>query len=283
MSSFEWMELQSLTSDIELARSRLTEARGRGDRGRVRALEEEITRAEKTRLQLLTHISTNIASAPEAAAASKAKEAVAAGEDPSAVVAEALQEVAAGDQPPAEPVDAAEPAPRRGSAAARRASARAAEAAQDEAEEEQALDEPAEAPESVPVAEAADDAKPGATSAPAAEALPDEAGGKQPLSESIDPIAASSPASPASAPKADRKGDPIVWDQLTPADLERAKNELGTRRAEVLARHAEEIKGLDAEQTQLETLEQAIDAFLQKMKALSGGSTVVELRQQGNG
>jgi hypothetical protein len=71
-----------------------------------------------------------------------------------------------------------------------------------------------------------------------------------------------------------------VWDQLTPGDLERAKNELVTRRAETLARHAEELRGLEAEQNQLETLEQAIEMFLQKMK---GASTVVELRQQGNG
>jgi hypothetical protein len=55
-----------------------------------------------------------------------------------------------------------------------------------------------------------------------------------------------------------------VWDQLTPVDIERAKSELDARRAEMLARHAEELKGLDIDQTQLEALEQAIGAFLQK-------------------
>src|ERR1700704_1621057 len=66
MSSFEWMELQTLTNDIELSRSRLVEARKSGDRGRVTALEEEIGRAENRRLQLLAHISTNIVTIPEA-------------------------------------------------------------------------------------------------------------------------------------------------------------------------------------------------------------------------
>jgi hypothetical protein len=55
-----------------------------------------------------------------------------------------------------------------------------------------------------------------------------------------------------------------VWDQLKPSDIERVKTELVTRRAEMLARHAEELKELDTEQTQLETLEQAIEMFLRK-------------------
>ena len=55
-----------------------------------------------------------------------------------------------------------------------------------------------------------------------------------------------------------------VWDQLTPVDIERAKSELDARRDEMLARHAEELQSLDADQTQLEALEQAIGAFLQK-------------------
>src|ERR1700704_5947031 len=71
MSSFEWMELQTLTNDIELSRSRLVEARKSGDRGRVTALEEEIGRAENRRLQLLAHISTNIVTIPEAGGKSK--------------------------------------------------------------------------------------------------------------------------------------------------------------------------------------------------------------------
>ncbi len=55
-----------------------------------------------------------------------------------------------------------------------------------------------------------------------------------------------------------------MWDQLTPDDLERARSELGTRRSEMPERHAAELKGLDADQTQLEALEQAIGAFVRK-------------------
>ena len=71
-----------------------------------------------------------------------------------------------------------------------------------------------------------------------------------------------------------------MWDQLKPSDIERVKNELGARREEMLARHAEELKGLDAEQSQLETLEQAIDMFLQKVNQPAAAGTVVELRQR---
>src|SRR6266851_7874770 len=71
MSSFEWMELQGLTNDIELSRSRLVEARSRGDRGRTRALGEEIEKAEKSRSQLLAHISTNLVMIPELACKAK--------------------------------------------------------------------------------------------------------------------------------------------------------------------------------------------------------------------
>src|SRR5712664_4190890 len=91
MSSFEWMELQTLTNDIELARSRLVEARKSGDRGRVTGLEEEITRAESRRLQLLAHISTNIVTIPEA----KGKDGGGARQAP-APMSEAVQE-----EPPA--------------------------------------------------------------------------------------------------------------------------------------------------------------------------------------
>ena len=69
-----------------------------------------------------------------------------------------------------------------------------------------------------------------------------------------------------------------MWNQLTPSDLDRAKTELGERRAEMLARHAEELKGLDADQSQLETLEQAIASFLQKFN--SPESAVVKLDEE---
>ena len=77
-----------------------------------------------------------------------------------------------------------------------------------------------------------------------------------------------------------------MWDQLSAGDIERAKRELGVRRAEMLARHAEELKALEAEQGQIDTLEQAIASFLQKFNADAAAAVVKldqerELRQQG--
>jgi len=188
MSSFEWMELQGLTNDIELSRSRLVEARSRGDRGRTRALGEEIEKAEKSRSQLLAHISTNLVMIPEPASKGK------------------------------------------GAVGSRQASVRVTKASPDEVEEKPAAGEVVSAPE------------------PAQPSKASEAAGFR----------------PASAKPDNPEGGITVWDQLKPSDIERVKNELGTQRAEMLARHAEELKKLEAERNQLETLEQAIEMFLRK-------------------
>src|SRR5260370_25202169 len=134
MSSFEWMELQTLTADIETARDRLADARKRRDQGRIRALEAEITQAEKRRLQLVAHISTSIATAPEPPAKGKA---AADGAESGAPVAQAPPESPPGEQPAAAEL-----------AAAAEAAARA------QAEEDAAADDVsvavAEAPEAAP-------------------------------------------------------------------------------------------------------------------------------------
>ena len=249
MSSFEWVELETLTSDIETARSRLADARKRNNQGAVAMLETEITRAEKRRSQLLAHISTNVATAPEPASRHTAKDAAGSRQAP-APVAEALPDEAKAEPPPGETVVVPEPAP---------------------------------------LPNANDGASSPRASTPAAEAAPGEAEGEQPLPDGADAIVASGAASPASAVKADGvEGGINMWNQLTPNDIERAKHELNERRAEMLARHAEELKGLNTDQNQLETLEQAIASFLQKFNPASPASEVVkldqerELRQQGN-
>jgi hypothetical protein len=82
-------------------------------------------------------------------------------------------------------------------------------------------------------------------------------------------------ASPEPAPIAETlEGVAIVWDQLTRADVERVKRELGLRRAELLSRHADELRALDAQQTEIDTLEQTIDAFARKFN-IAGGEVVV--------
>lgn len=60
------------------------------------------------------------------------------------------------------------------------------------------------------------------------------------------------------------KGVDIMWDKLTAADLERVQRGLTTRRSEMLARHAEELKALEAEQNEIDVIKKAIAAFAQK-------------------
>lgn len=76
---------------------------------------------------------------------------------------------------------------------------------------------------------------------------------------------------------ASMEGAGMVWNQLTPADVERARHELDRRRTEMLARHAEELQSLDADRTELDGLEQAISTFLRKFTAPNAGGEVVRL------
>ena len=55
-----------------------------------------------------------------------------------------------------------------------------------------------------------------------------------------------------------------MWEQLTPADIERVKQRLATERIETLSRHAEEIKRLDFEQAEIEAFERLAEAFAQR-------------------
>lgn len=203
MSSFEWMELQTLTAEIAAARSRLAAFRSRKDQPGARALQEEITGAEERRDRLLAHISTNLSSEAEAAAS-----------PPAAPPADPGAAPAASDAGPAQPETA------------------------------QNRDEPA-------------------NPAPATAAEP-------PVAVVTDDI---------------QEGAAMSWDQLTPNDLEHAKHELGVRRAEMLARHAEELTALEADRAELATLEDAIGAFLRKFNASANGIVKLEekreMRQQG--
>ena len=207
MSSFEWMELQTLTSDINASRSRLAQARSSKDQRLIRALETEIATAEGRRDRLLSHISTHLAGTPDAAA---------------------------------------EAAPQ-GNAAA-------------------------------PVA--ADEAPPEAAAAPMPAEPPEPPVGRFP----------SSP--PAAVEDRNVEGDIVVWEQLTPGDIERAQSQIGVRRAEMLARHSDELKALETEQSELETLEQAVRMFVQRFKPDATAATAPgivklgeerELRAQGRG
>jgi hypothetical protein len=71
-----------------------------------------------------------------------------------------------------------------------------------------------------------------------------------------------------------------AWDQLARCDLDRARSEIGRQRAEMRARHAQELRALDADQSELETLERAIAAFAQKFNLSSGSGAVVKLDEE---
>ena len=55
-----------------------------------------------------------------------------------------------------------------------------------------------------------------------------------------------------------------MWDRISSGDIEQAKHGLNLRRAETLSRHAEEIKALDAERTEVDELASAITKFMSK-------------------
>ena len=55
-----------------------------------------------------------------------------------------------------------------------------------------------------------------------------------------------------------------MWEKVTPADIERAKQRLASRRIETLTRHAEELKQLDTDQTEIDVFERMVAAFTEK-------------------
>ena len=79
---------------------------------------------------------------------------------------------------------------------------------------------------------------------------------EQPSPDTADRAVATGAAPPAPAPMAaSADGDTKMWDQLKPSDIERAKQDLASRREEMLARHAEELRTLEAVEAQLDILE----------------------------
>jgi hypothetical protein len=67
-----------------------------------------------------------------------------------------------------------------------------------------------------------------------------------------------------------------MWTELNRSDIERVKQELQTRRSEMLARHAEEVTALDVDEAELTVLEQAIDELVRKFGI--GSAEIVPLK-----
>ena len=70
-----------------------------------------------------------------------------------------------------------------------------------------------------------------------------------------------------------------MWTELTRCDVERVKQELQTRRSEMLARHAAELTALDLDETELTVLVEAIDGLVRKFNI--GSAEVVKLKAAG--
>ena len=178
MSSFEWAELQTLTTDIAAARSRLSAARLSHNGDLVRALEEEISAAEARRTNLRATITTDVVGAVE----------------------------------------------------------------------------PARSPEA---AEGAAPNAPGVVE----EARPDEVNEPEQSIKS--------------------EGATVMSDQMIAIDaIERANRQLDARRAEILARHAEELRALDADQTEIDLMAQAMNAFLRKFNLAPAETSVVQFEDE---
>src|SRR5712691_8753840 len=61
MGSFEWMEIETLSSDITALEARLVAAKSRHNYGLVKVVKEQITAAQQRRARYLAHISSSVA------------------------------------------------------------------------------------------------------------------------------------------------------------------------------------------------------------------------------
>lgn len=55
-----------------------------------------------------------------------------------------------------------------------------------------------------------------------------------------------------------------MWHQITPADIQKARDQLQLRRTEMLRRHAEELKDLDAQLHDVQAFEGILAAFIEE-------------------
>jgi hypothetical protein len=85
---------------------------------------------------------------------------------------------------------------------------------------------------------------------------------------------------PALSPSFHLEGACKMWDRLTPAHLNQAQQDLAHRREEMLARHAEELQTIEAEEEHIETLRRAIETFLGKFAQQGPEAEVVQLTQK---
>ena len=63
-----------------------------------------------------------------------------------------------------------------------------------------------------------------------------------------------------------------MWESLSRADVDQARETLQTRREEMQRRHADELSDLDGKRAEIETLERLIAAFAEKFKKPTSSS-----------
>jgi hypothetical protein len=109
---------------------------------------------------------------------------------------------------------------------------------------------------------------------PLQELQPKQPEKKQELDVSIESKLSNKAPSTNSRITSDTTGDLTMWDKLTAGDIERIKRGFATRRTEMLTRHAEELRGLEAQQAEIDAVEKAIAVFTQKFKLTSSADVV---------
>jgi len=67
-----------------------------------------------------------------------------------------------------------------------------------------------------------------------------------------------------------------MWEQITKADIQRARTQLSLRREETLRRHAEELAGVDAQLHDIERFEAIVAAFSEEYISTEPASALPE-------
>ena len=62
-----------------------------------------------------------------------------------------------------------------------------------------------------------------------------------------------------------------MWDTISRADLETTKEQLRTRREEMIRRHAEELQAIEQDEAEIEAFDQLIGAMANRFKIGSSG------------
>ena len=258
MAASEWMELENLSSEIANSISRLEAAKLVGSNGLAQVIEKEIAALEERRSRLLANIASSVVgnkgdgdqNQPESAAEPEAK---------------ARSEPEPDPPPQARPADETRTDPRPEPESEETGNRHPVQPAIAAAEE---FREPPQQPALAPEFQKAE------MVAPVTGGAPEPPRNEEALRRSA------SPPEPSRYEEPPRRGG-ASWNQLTPADVERAQRDLNQRRIETLARHAAELRALDADQEDIDVLERAIEVFTRKFAVQQpAGAEVVRLEPE---